>query len=339
MKLITFVVPCYNSEDYMSKCIDSLIPGGDDVEIIVVDDGSSDRTAEIADEYEKKYPGLIRVIHQENKGHGGAINSGLKVAEGMYFKVIDSDDWVDEESYKEVIATLKRLVDEGNPIDMLLTNYVYEKLSTDHERRMLFSFMFPSDQIIGWKDMKRVVKGFTIIMHAVTYRTALLRDECKLVLPEHTFYEDNLFAYLPLPYVKTLYYLNTSFYRYYIGREGQSVSEQIMIKRIDQQIKVNKMLIDAYDVWQIKERNLRKYMLSFLEIISTVTSSLGYLSGTPENMRKVKDLWHYAHEKAPKTYWHMRLGIFGLTSNLPGRGGRKIYLKCYHTAQKFVGFN
>lgn len=94
MKIVSFAIPCYNSEGYMSKCIESLLPGGEDVEIIIVDDGSSDRTAEIADAYAEKYPTIIKAIHQENGGHGCAVNTGLANASGIYFKVVDSDDWV-----------------------------------------------------------------------------------------------------------------------------------------------------------------------------------------------------------------------------------------------------
>ena len=100
MKLLTFAIPCYNSEAYMEKCIESLLPGGDDVEILIVDDGSHDRTAEIADAYEKKYPGIIRAIHQENGGHGEAVNAGIRNATGLYFKVVDSDDWVALDAYR-----------------------------------------------------------------------------------------------------------------------------------------------------------------------------------------------------------------------------------------------
>ena len=91
MKLISFVVPCYNSQEYMRHCIDTLLPGGYQVEILIVNDGSSDNTAAIADEYEKKYPDICRAIHQENKGHGGAVNTGIKNATGIYLKVVDRE--------------------------------------------------------------------------------------------------------------------------------------------------------------------------------------------------------------------------------------------------------
>ena len=338
MKLISFTIPCYNSQDYMRKCIESLLPGGDDVEIIIVDDGSKDDTAKIADEYEAKYPGICRAIHQENGGHGEAVNTGLKNATGMYFKVVDSDDWVDLDAYAKIRETLHRLVDEGTPVDMLLSNYVYEKLSTNHQRRMVYHYMFPADQITGWDGMKRVIKGFTILMHSVTYRTEMLR-ECGLHLPKHTFYVDNLFVFEPLPYVKTIYYLDVDFYRYYIGRDGQSVAEQTMVKRIDQQLYVNYRMIDNFDPWSIEEDNLRNYMLSYLETITVVSSVIGYVSNTPEDLAKVKKLWRHMREKDVKMYRHVRFGVLGNAMNLPGRFGRYLSLKSYHIAQRFIGFN
>jgi glycosyltransferase involved in cell wall biosynthesis len=120
MKYISFVVPCYNSQEYMEHCIDSLLIGGEDVEIIIVDDGSTDSTGKIADNYAKKYKNIVKVIHQENGGHGEGINQGLKVASGKYFKVIDSDDWADEKAYKTLLKRIKKI-----DSDAIVMNYVY----------------------------------------------------------------------------------------------------------------------------------------------------------------------------------------------------------------------
>ncbi|SEI49259.1 Glycosyltransferase involved in cell wall bisynthesis [Lachnospiraceae bacterium A10] len=338
MKLISFAVPCYNSSEYMTKCIESILPGGDDIEILIVDDGSTDRTAQIADAYEEKYPGICRAIHQENGGHGEAVNTGLKNATGLYYKVVDSDDWLDYDAYMDVLRTLKRLVAEGTPVDMLLTNYVYEKVYTGHQRRMVYRYLFPENTLCGWEDMKHNIKGFTILMHSVIYRTEMLR-ECGLKLPKHTFYVDNLFVYEPLPYVKTIYYLDVDFYRYFIGRAGQSVAEQTMIKRIDQQLRVNYRMVDAIDLWSIEEEHLRKYMLGYLEMITVVSTSIGYLSKTQENLDKIQKLWDYIKEKDARTYHELRFGLFGGAMRLPGRVGRGISLRLYHISQKFMGFN
>ena len=124
-KILTVAIPCYNSAEYMEKCIRSLLPGKDDIEILVIDDGSTkDNTLEIAQRYEAQYPGIVRAIHQENKGHGGAVNTGIENASGTYFRVVDSDDWVDSRVLLKVIARLKTLEKKGTPVYMMLTNFV-----------------------------------------------------------------------------------------------------------------------------------------------------------------------------------------------------------------------
>ena len=175
-------------------------------------------------------------------------------------------------------------------------------------------------------------------MHSVIYRTQLLHD-CGLELPKHTFYVDNLFVYIPLPYVKTMYYLDVDFYRYYIGREDQSVNESVMIRRIDQQIKVNKIMVDAFDLWKIQNRKLRKYMFNYLEIITVISTVMLIRSGTEENLEKKRELWNYIKKKDIRLFHKLRNGIMGNTMNLPGKGGRKISIAAYKISQKIVGFN
>ena len=155
MKLLSIAIPCYNSEAYMRNCIESLLPGGDEVEILIVDDGSTkDNTAQIADEYEARYPGICRAIHQENGGHGEAVNAGLRAATGIYFKVVDSDDWVNAEAYKEVLETLRSFVMGNQTLDMLITNFVYEKQGAKHKRVMQYRTALPKRQLCTWKDVK-----------------------------------------------------------------------------------------------------------------------------------------------------------------------------------------
>ncbi|MBQ5475360.1 MAG: glycosyltransferase family 2 protein, partial [Lachnospiraceae bacterium] len=119
MKILSVVIPCYNSEAYMNKAINSALAGGDDVEVIIVNDGSTDRTKDIADQFEKKYPGIVKVVHKENGGHGDAVNTGLEIAKGQYFKVVDSDDWLGEEAFIKVLKVLKNSVKANAGLDML----------------------------------------------------------------------------------------------------------------------------------------------------------------------------------------------------------------------------
>ena len=160
MKLLSVAIPCYNSESYMEHCINTLLTGGEEVEIIIVDDGSAkDRTAEIADEYARRYPTICRAIHQENGGHGEAVNTGLRNATGIFFKVVDSDDWVNEEAFQEVLETLRRFVYGEETLDMLVTNFVYEKQGAKRKKVMKYSTAFPKDKVFGWDDVKFFMTG------------------------------------------------------------------------------------------------------------------------------------------------------------------------------------
>lgn len=338
MKLLSITVPCYNSQEYMKKCVGSLLAGGADVEILIVDDGSTDNTGRIADEYQEKYPHIVRAIHQENGGHGQAVNTGLANAQGLYFKVVDSDDWVNQEAYQAVLSTLEELIRGPRTLDMLISNFVYEKQGASRKKVMQYRKCFPQNEIFGWNQVKHMRTGKYILMHSVIYRTELLKS-CGLRLPAHTFYVDNLFVFEPLPRVKTLYYLDVNFYRYFIGREDQSVHESVMIERIDQQIQVNKKMVDILVNASVKSRQLKKYMIRYLTIITAVSSVMLIRSGKKENLEKKAELWEYLKNADKSLYKAVRHGIVGGAVNLPGKGGRSMSTTIYKICQKFYGFN
>ena len=338
MKILSFAVPCYNSEAYMRKCIDSLLPGGEDVEIIIVDDGSSDGTAAIADEYEAKYPGICRAIHQENAGHGGAVNTGITNARGMYFKVVDSDDWLDTDSYKIVLNRLKQFREDRKRVDMFICNYVYEHVEDGTSHTIGYHKVLPEEKIFGWDEARHFRMDQNLLMHSVIYRTKVLR-ESGLKLPKHTFYVDNIYVYYPLPHVRKIYYMDVDFYRYFIGREDQSVNEKVMIKRLDQQIFVTKTMIDMYQLKNIGSKKLRQYMLNYLAIMMTVSSILCIRSKNKENLEKKKELWRYLKKKDLRSFIKIRYGILGQTMNIPGKSGRKISSLAYTVARRLIGFN
>ena len=341
MKLLSIAIPCYNSENYMRNCIHSLLVGGEEVEIIIVDDGSTDGTAAIADEYAEKYPSIIKAVHQENGGHGEAVNTGLRNATGLYFKVVDSDDWVSISAYKEILKTLENLAGARPLVDMLISNFVYEKEGEKRKKVMRYRHIFPEGKIFSWEDCHHFAKGHYILMHSVIFRTRLLR-ECGLELPPHTFYVDNLYVFEPLPFVKNMYYLDVNLYRYYIGRGDQSVNEEVMISRIDQQIRVNKLMIDYFVDRKpeiVKNKRLYQYMRNYLEIITTVSSVLLIRSNTEENLEKKAELWKYLKGKDKGLYIWLRHGIMGSAMNLPGRSGRRISVGSYKICQKIFKFN
>lgn len=338
MKLLSVATPCYNSQDYMEHCIETLLSGGDEVEILIVNDGSKDRTAEIADRLAKEHPGVVRAIHQENKGHGGAVTTGLREASGLYFKVVDSDDWVDTDALRVILDHLREFAKMERPVDLVISNYIYDKADVGQRRVIRYTTALPENRVLTWDDVGHFRKWENLLMHSMIYRTEVLRRS-SLQLPEHTFYVDNLYCSVPLAKVRTLYYLNVDLYHYYIGREGQSVQEQTMIKRIDQQILVNKMMMQQVNLQKIKNRKQRKTILKYHDMITAVTTALLIVGGKPEHLEKKRELWAYIRKNHPWEYRRLRYGMFGMFLNLPGRAGRKIDVSAYRLANRVFHFN
>ena len=340
LKLITFTVPCYNSAAYMDKCIQSLLPAGDEAEIILVDDGSTDETGAIADRYAAQYPN-VRVLHQENGGHGEGVNQGLKHAEGLYFKVVDSDDWLDEAALHELMALLRTAPQLDRPLDLIICNYVYEHTLDNTQKYMRFRKVIPIGRPFAWDELGHLNAGQFVTMHAAIYRTDVLRRS-GVHLPKHTFYVDNVFVYVPLPTVRTLYYLDADLYRYFIGRSDQSVTDENMVKRIDQQIRVFKILADSHDLQMLrqKSRRLSQYMHHYLSIMLTICTIFLWIGGTPEHYRKASDLWAWLKVEHPYTYrhlrWHSANVVFFI---IPGKLGKRICVAVYRVLQRIFKFN
>lgn len=340
MKTITFIVPCYNSQEYMEKCLNTLLPAGKDAEIIIIDDGSSDNTAAIADKYALEHSEMIKVIHQPNKGHGGAINTGLKHAAGTFFKVIDSDDWVNEESLNLIMKKLREFIQNDTDIDMIISNYVYERLYNNTQNKIHYKGIFPQDCVFEWKDMIRIDITRYLMMHSVIYKTQILRDY-NLVLPEHTFYVDSILLYCPLPHVKKMYYINTDFYRYYTGRPDQSVSEKMLAKRVDQQLKVLDIMVESHDMAKIRasEKKLANFMRYFLSAVYTIAVTAIAMSNSKENDKKRKEMWKKLKKRDKRLYIRIRYFSKAFFMAFPGFLGKKLSVIIYRIVKIFYKFN
>lgn len=337
MKLLTVAIPCYNSQDYMEKSIRSALTGGDRVEVIVVDDGSKDNTLKIAKKYQEKFPDIVKVVHQENGGHGEAVNTGIKNATGLYFKVLDSDDCLGKKALAEVLDLLEDMVSKDAGLDMLITNFMYDKQGVKHKKIMKYKKAMPVGRMFGWDELKFGTTQY-LLMHSVIYRTKVLR-ECNMELPKHTFYVDNIYVFQPLPFVKNIYYLDVCLYKYFIGRDDQSVNENIMIKRLDQQYRVTRIMLDVYNNSEINHPNIDAAMVHYFDMMMCVSSILSILEGSKERLDDKERLWKDLKETNPLLYKKVRTSILGRTMNLPGKLGRKLSVIGYSITQKFFGFN
>ncbi len=341
-KTITFGIPCYNSANDMDRCINSILKGSeyaDDVEIIIVNDGSHDETPAKADAWAAEYPEIIRVVHQENGGHGMAVLAGLREAQGTYYKVVDSDDWLDGDALREMLGYLRGFIADDVRIDLFVANYVYEHVADNTQNVISYKGALPRKKVIGWDKIGHFNMSQNLLMHSLTYRTDVVR-EANPPLPAHTFYVDNIYAYQPLPHCKTLFYADIDLYRYFIGREGQSVNEQTMVKRIDQQLRITRVMMHAYHLYDdIPEPKLRSYMTGYFNLMMVVSSVFSHLSDAPDAADNLKALWNELEEYDERMYKRARRSIMNISMNLPTDPGKKVSIGIYRLASKLVKFN
>lgn len=316
MKLISFAVPCYNSQDYMRKCVDSLLTGGDEVEIIIVNDGSRDDTINIANGYAEKYPDIVKVIDKKNGGHGSGVNAGMANSTGLYYKVVDSDDWLDDNALASLLSKIREHKEKGTLPDLYVTNFIYDKVSEGTQYVSAYGDKMPEGQIIGWDKVKKFNLSHMMLMHALLYKREKLLQS-GTVLPEHTFYVDNLFAYKPLPFMQTVCYLNLDLYHYFIGREDQSVNRKNFVKRYEQQIRVMKCMTDAYTLDEIKKmpKGLKRYMWHSLEVIMMNTIFFTCAEDSPERRKALKEMWQHIKSKDKKLYRKLRSNSYATAVN------------------------
>lgn len=307
-KVLSIVVPSYNSEKWLGSCLDSLLIGLDDkIEVIVVNDGSKDETSKIAHEYASKHS-FISVIDKENGGHGSGINAGLKIAKGLYFKVLDSDDHLDKDGLYKVIETIERHQKEGNLPDFYLTDYksvsTYDGKEFLHSMKQRFSRV---NEVVGWDGFEKLKTEEYFMIHQSFVRTEMLK-ETKMNLIEKTFYEDNQFMYHVLIHAKSMCYIDTAVYLYSMGRDEQSVSVKNMAKNCAHQMRVFRACIDmcSYEDMMKMEKAHKDNVLHEFFSLNVLTYFYTYIDGNREKVKQFKEVNKYFKQKDKKLYNKIR---------------------------------
>lgn len=336
MKLLTVTIPCYNSAEYMEKCVDSILVGGDRVEIIIINDGSKDRTGEIADAYAARYPNIVKAVHQENGGHGEGINQGLARASGKYFKVVDSDDAMSAD-FPAFLDKLEECEKNGG-VDLMVTNYYYVHTDGVGDRSICYKNALPTDRIFGWGETKSFRVHQLLTIHSCTFRTELMR-RCEEPLPKHVFYEDNLMVYRCLPMVKRMYYMNIDLYRYWIGRPDQSVQEAVMKKRYTHQVLVNEKCFYACHLDDVTEPKLKKYLKHELFVMFGISILNARLNKSKEVDDDLYRMWDNCIAFDKKWGKHFRYRSLLTFICIPGKFGQNFAVFIYRLANKIVRFN
>lgn len=259
-KILSVSIAAYNVESTIQKCLDSFLKSNyiKDLELLVVNDGSSDKTLSIVSEYENKYPGIIKVINKKNGGHGSTINTSLEYATGKYFKVVDGDDWVKIDELDRLISRLNK-----ENVDLIINGFswVFPNEYREQHDEMPFSL----NKVYLFEDLlknNRIQKYF--FMHAITVRTEILR-EINMHITEKCFYADNEYNFFVYMATKTICFDNSCAYQYRMGTSGQSVSAEGQYRHLEDRLKI---LEEITSIYQNHEDNLslekKKYLLHYI---------------------------------------------------------------------------
>lgn len=262
-KVLSIVIPTYNVEKYLDRCLLSLSYDSEalsKIEVIVVNDGSKDSSVEVAKKYEKIHPKSIQVIDKENGGHGSTINTGLKIAKGTYFRVIDSDDWVNIDDFGNFVRQLETL-----DSDMIITNYSREYAYDGTKQLCVYkSLEYGKSYNLDEMDLSLFGDDY-LYMATTTIKTEKLR-KANLELDEHTFYVDMEYNILPIQELSTFIYLDFDIYRYWIGRPEQSMDIQNMLKNRHHHEKVLHRIIDFHATANLS-RNKKQYIEKIITLM------------------------------------------------------------------------
>lgn len=299
MKILSIVVPSYNVEMYIERCIESMLDEKilNDIEIIIVNDGSKDKTIKIAEKYKNQYPNTIKVINKENGGHGSAINSGVQIATGKYCKILDSDDWFNVRDFASFVNDLKNI-----NTDLVITNYTRELVYLGQ----FFNFKYKNieyNKVYNFDefDFKKLELDY-FFMATSTFKTEILKKE-DIKLDEKMFYVDMEFVIFPIKYVKNFIYLDYDIYRYFIGRPDQSVSNTSMVKNRKNHEYVLKRLIDFYENEKLSETK-KYYIFNILQQMLNTHYIIycSYLRQSNKQKKEIREFDHFLKCKSPSLY-------------------------------------
>ena len=307
MKLLSIAIPCYNAEQYLGDCLSSLL-NYDGVELIVINDGSKDRTLEIAKRFQEKYPDYIKIIDKENGGHGSGLNAAYKIAEGLYFKCCDSDDTLDREALLILLNKIKELEKIGKLPDVFLTDYVAVYKNRDREQACGLKKFFPVDELVTYEKVKRLGISDYAMIHMTYVKTSLLKEN-NLNLVEKTFYEDNQFVYFVFGHANSFYYLDKPIYRYSLGETGQSVSLESMRKNYMHEMRAfnatfREFKWSDYESWSKKKRRFVLHDLSMMYMLAYAYAFLSYSKEKRQAFRQLlKSCKEYDRKLFRKVRW------------------------------------
>lgn len=275
-KLLTISIAAYNVENYLSKTLESLIIPNKmaSLEVLIINDGSKDKTAEVAQKYVEKWPMTFKLVNKQNGGYGSTINKAIEMAKGKYFKQLDGDDWFKTENFIKIMDIL-----EKEDVDFIYTPYIkfYEK---QEKEEIINSKILDCEEESNFDEAIKYCNKH-IEMHSIIYRTEVLKKN-KIRIDENCFYTDTEYAIYPLIFIKDIKIINIPLYVYRIGIEGQSISIESRKKRYNDHLRVSNNLLKFYN------KNIDKFSIYLLEYVERLMIS--HLVATICNFLLIADI-------------------------------------------------
>lgn len=297
MKILTIVIPAYNAENYLNKCIDSIVQSSvvNELDIIIVNDGSKDSTKYIAEMYKHQYPESIRVINKENGGHGSGVNCGIRYASAKYFKVVDSDDWLSTEYLEDYIKFLKQ-----TDSDVILNNYCFVEILSGDTKRCIYKDV---DYLKEYKIKDILPFKISFTMPNITYKTHLIQS-IPLVLQENTFYVDEEYCVIPFMYVQTICFHDAILYNYLVGQTNQSIAFKNQIRNLSHKERVIIRLAQLWEKTPMTYENRKITHDKILQIyLSYFPIALIYNSNKKQGILDAKKLMTRIKVSSKKLFW------------------------------------
>lgn len=254
-KILSLIIPSYNMEKYIERCLLSLVcQHMDRMEVLVINDGSKDRTSEIAHRFQDKYPGTFIVIDKQNGNYGSCVNKGLSMATGKYIKVLDADDSFENNNFDKFLVFLSE-----NDADLVISDYVITnmegKITTERTFPYETSTSLPIDKVCITKDF------LGLAMHALAYNRRVFNG-LDYKQTEGISYTDQEWIFLPMTKVETVVYFNQVVYRYFLGRPGQTMNANVIAKSLSHydKIMVNRLNVVLKSKFLVSD-NMKTYLL------------------------------------------------------------------------------
>lgn len=340
--LVSVAIPSYNASPFLKETVESLIKYKDDIEIIIINDGSKDNTLQIAKELQSAYSDLITIIDKENGGHGSGINTSSKIAKGLYYLVLDADDGLDEKGFTHLLDVIKNRKNNNEEMpDLFVAEHISRYVNGKPDVISQMGKYFKKETLLNVSEIKKIHLSDYFFIHMLACKTSLINHD-NFKLEEKCFYEDNEFVYYLLSTSNTYYYLDSPIYLYRVGDSNQSTSLENMKKHYKDAFKVLNGCFNIIpsSIYKKMSKKKKRFVFHELFIIFTLTYAYAYLHKDKEIHKEFINLYKGLKQSDKYLYLLLRKNcvIFSMLYILPECIRHYIVYKCYFSFVKKRGW-